>query len=45
MEKTKDFMINYWKKEISKRRDQGASQFKIKLAKQQLKNWIKFNYE
>ena len=40
MKETKKYMINYWKQEISKRENQGASKFKIKLAKQRLKNWI-----
>ncbi len=40
MKETKKYMVNYWKQEISKRENQGASKFKIKLAKQQLKNWI-----
>ena len=40
MGETKKYMINYWKQEISKRQNQGASKFRIKLAKQRLKNWI-----
>ena len=42
MKETKEYMINYWKQEISKRQNEGASKFKIKHAKQQLKNWSNF---
>lgn len=41
MEDTKKFMINYWRKEIAKRRKNNASDFKIKLAENQLAAWNK----